>query len=412
MPLPSALAAIVHLAAMSVIGPVSFAVLSLLLSLSVLLLPALGLGLLFAPVFALALYGCAWLERHRVASLFKLDVPEAPMRTSDRRDGWRHIATLLLQFADGRNWLGILHGAIVTILGFVTISLVQTILGALVIVFMPIIPGAIDNGLVTLFGLVIASDPIVRTLIMLLIVALSLAGLYGLACTHRAISRSFFLPDRERELEQQARESAQRRSEAMHAAEVERSRIERDLHDGVQPRLVSVGMTLGMAKRKIDEDPSQARVLLDEAHASTKDAITELRRLARGFHPAVLEDQGLDAALSALVAASRIPVKLDVRMAGRAAREAEAAMYFAIAESLANIAKHSGAKCARVTVVSRPDGALWGRIEDDGSGGARVVPGGGLDGILNRVRAAGGVLNLSSPQGGPTTIEVSLPCAS
>jgi signal transduction histidine kinase len=205
------------------------------------------------------------------------------------------------------------------------------------------------------------------------------------------------------------------RAGAVRASEVERTRIERDLHDGVQPRLVSVGMTLGMAQQKIDTDPAAARALIDEAHTSTKAAITELRQLARGIHASVLDDRGLDAALSALAARSHVPVALDVRVDGRCSSTTEAAVYFVIAESLTNAAKHARATDVRVVVRSRDEAngrALWARVEDNGIGGATVLPGGGLDGIMNRIVAAGGTARLDSPVGGPTALEVSVPCAS
>lgn len=198
----------------------------------------------------------------------------------------------------------------------------------------------------------------------------------------------------------------------MRAADVERTRIERDLHDGVQPRLVSVGMTLGLAGRVIDSDPSAARELIMEAHSSTKAAITELRQLARGIHTSVLEDRGLDAALSALAGRSHIPVELHVELPGRVDRDAEAALYFITAEALTNAAKHSRASACRVDVRSQSNSSLWAWIADNGIGGARVVPGGGLDGMTNRVLAAGGDITITSPAGGPTTIEVDIPCAS
>lgn len=126
----------------------------------------------------------------------------------------------------------------------------------------------------------------------------------------------------------------------------------------------------------------------------------------------MLTDRGLDAALSALAARSPIPVSLDVALASRCSPEAEAALYFAVAESLTNVAKHSGASTAHVVVRSRPGATVWARIEDDGVGGAHVQPGGGLDGVANRVRSAGGMFSLTSPPHGPTTIEVSVPCGS
>ncbi|NLT25044.1 MAG: sensor histidine kinase, partial [Microbacteriaceae bacterium] len=202
-----------------------------------------------------------------------------------------------------------------------------------------------------------------------------------------------------------------RRTQAMAAAEIERTRIERDLHDGVQPRLVSVAMTLGMAKRKLRDDPAGAERLIDEAHGSVKTAVTELRQLVRGIHPAVLQDRGLDAALSALVGRSAVPVDISVDLHRRYPNQVEAAMYFAVAESLANAAKHSGATSIRVLITEHA-GSIWARIDDNGRGGARALPGGGLDGVHKRVTAAGGTFSLSSPEGGPTTIEVSVPCAS
>lgn len=180
-------------------------------------------------------------------------------------------------------------------------------------------------------------------------------------------------------------------------------------------------MTLGLAQQKIDSDPAAAKALIDEAHTSTKAAITELRQLARGIHASVLDDRGLDAALSALAARSPVPVVLDVRLDGRCSRTAEAALYFSIAESITNAAKHSRASECRVTVRRRTEPGpgdtaetvwLWARVEDNGVGGARVIPGGGLDGIVNRIVAAGGTSRLDSPHGGPTALEVSVPCAS
>ena len=255
-------------------------------------------------------------------------------------------------------------------------------------------------------------------------IIVSLALLIGAALLHAVLTRAVLVPSREAVLVEQARTAGTQRESAVRSGELERTRIERDLHDGVQPRLVSVGMTLGLAQQKIDSDPAAAKALIDEAHTSTKAAITELRQLARGIHASVLDDRGLDAALSALAARSHVPVTLDVRLpdasgdpSNRCSRTAEAAVYFAIAESLTNAAKHSRGSEVRVT-VRRRDGAdqgapmLWARVEDNGVGGARVLPGGGLDGIAHRIAAAGGVSRLDSPHGGPTALEVSVPCAS
>src|SRR5699024_8374949 len=246
----------------------------------------------------------------------------------------------------------------------------------------------------------------------LLVTLIGLALAVALALLHRVLTTAIIGGGaREEQLKAEARASSAQRAGAVRAADVERTRIERDLHDGVQPRLVSVGMTLGLAQETIDSDPGAAKQLVAEAHTSTKAAITELRQLARGIHASVLDDRGLDAALSAVASRSHIPVSLDVRLPGRAGRDAEAAVYFAIAESLTNAAKHSRASSCRVTVRGRPEeGILWARVEDDGMGGARVLPGGGLDGVQNRIAALGGTSRLESPAGGPTSLEVSVPC--
>ncbi|HEX7835066.1 MAG TPA: histidine kinase, partial [Pseudolysinimonas sp.] len=257
-------------------------------------------------------------------------------------------------------------------------------------------------------GIPVAWAPLVG----ILGIAASVVGMIGLALLHRTLSLAIVIRSRETELTEKVRTSTAQREGAVRAADLERTRIERDLHDGVQPRLVSVGMTLGLAQQKIDNDPDTAKELIAEAHTSTKAAITELRQLARGIHASVLDDRGLDAALSALAGRSHIPVNLDVRMDGRCSRDAEAAVYFSIAESLTNAAKHSRASEARVTVRIREGNTLWARVEDNGMGGAQVQPGGGLDGIANRVLAAGGTFRLDSPQGGPTSLEVNVPCAS
>lgn len=205
------------------------------------------------------------------------------------------------------------------------------------------------------------------------------------------------------------------RSGAVDAATTERLRIERDLHDGVQPMLVALSMKLGMARRKLDTDPEGGKELVAEAHQDSKDAITELRQLARGIHPAVLEDRGLDAAVSALAARSSVPVAVDVQVPADVNKEAESVSYFVVAESLTNIAKHAQARSARVSVRSSEPGRLQIVVVDDGTGGARIDRSGtstGLAGLADRIASAKGTLTVTSPIGGPTTIVAEVPCAS
>jgi signal transduction histidine kinase len=193
-------------------------------------------------------------------------------------------------------------------------------------------------------------------------------------------------------------------------AMADRRQIERDLHDGAQQRLLSLGMELGMALEKFDSDPAAARGLVGDAHAELQRAIAELRNLARGIHPAVLTDRGLDAALSALAARSPVPVRLDVRVEERPPASIEATAYFIVAEALTNAARYADAK--RVDVRVRQGGdKLHIEVKDDGVGGAEQRDGGGLAGLADRASSVEGSLRVTSPRGGPTVVAADLPCA-
>ncbi|MFI8961489.1 sensor histidine kinase [Streptomyces sp. NPDC053493] len=185
-------------------------------------------------------------------------------------------------------------------------------------------------------------------------------------------------------------------------------RIERDLHDGAQARLVSLAMDLGLAKEKLAEDPRAAAAMVDEAHGEVKLALQELRDLARGIHPAVLTDRGLDAALSAVAARCTVPVSVDVDLPARPAAAIEGIAYFTVSELLQNVSKHAKARRAAVDVW-RTDGRLMLQVRDDGVGGADVAAGRGLAGLTERLDAVDGVLAVDSPAGGPTTVTAELP---
>ena len=399
---------ILHLAGIGVIGGFIFATLSGLLGTGLGLLFAAGVGIVLLVGLVYALFGVGWFEVARVSALYRSPITPLRWRPRDRPGfaGW--LRSLGRQAIDGRMWRALANFAITAVLGWIVLRLAFGLVWSIAISFAPLtgtdaVMGPFGGG---------GIDPAWAPLIGILGVAACLAGMIGLALLNRVLSLAIVVRSREAELTERVRTSTAQREGAVRAADVERTRIERDLHDGVQPRLVSVGMTLGLAQQKIDNDPAAAKELIAEAHTSTKAAITELRQLARGIHASVLDDRGLDAALSALAGRSHIPVHLDVRMDGRCSREAEAAVYFSIAESLTNAAKHSRASEARVTVRLRDGGVLWARVEDNGMGGAQVQPGGGLDGIANRILAAGGTFRLESPVGGPTSLEVNVPCAS
>jgi signal transduction histidine kinase len=201
----------------------------------------------------------------------------------------------------------------------------------------------------------------------------------------------------------------QTRAGAVEAAESQLRRIERDLHDGAQARLVALGMNLGLAEQQLTKDPEKAQEHLAEARKTAGVALQELRDLARGIHPPILADRGLDAAIGALAAHAAVPVSIDVELADRPPTAVETAAYFVAAEGLANALKHAQASRIDIAVHERED-AVVVRVLDDGRGGVSET-GGGLHGLRQRVEALDGSLRIASPDGGPTVIEAVLPCA-
>ncbi len=227
---------------------------------------------------------------------------------------------------------------------------------------------------------------------------------------HAALAKAMLGPSRTSFLEAETDRLSASRARGVEAAEAERRRIERDLHDGAQQRLVAVAMGLGRARSKMESDPDGAAELIAEAHADAKLAISELRDLARGIYPSVLGDRGLDAALSALAAKCPIPVDVSVDVEPRPSTAVESTAYFTVAEALTNIAKHAGATQAAVR-VTRTENSVVVEVTDNGHGGAQVRPGGGLAGLADRAATIDGVVVVVSPIGGPTVIRTELPCA-
>jgi signal transduction histidine kinase len=216
-------------------------------------------------------------------------------------------------------------------------------------------------------------------------------------------------PSRAEELEHRVEHLTQTRAGVVDAADAERRRLERDLHDGTQQRLVSLAINLGMA-RVSATTAQEAQQALVQAHEEAKAALSELRDLIRGLHPAVLEDRGLDAALSGVAARMPIPVRLNVDMPRRPAPVIEAVAYFVVSEGLANIAKHAQASQAEV-VVQRAGDRLHIIVSDDGVGGADPARGTGLAGLARRAESVDGDFDVFSPPGGPTLLSVDLPCS-
>ena len=201
------------------------------------------------------------------------------------------------------------------------------------------------------------------------------------------------------------------RSHAIEIAEAERRRIERDLHDGAQQRLVALAMDLGMARQKMDTDPEGAKALVDEAHQEAKRAIVELRDLARGIHPVALGDRGLEGAIPALAGRCPLPIEVHVDLVDRPAPSIEGMAYFIVSECLANTVKYAGATRGSVHIRQVGD-RLHLEVTDDGVGGAQPALGSGLRGLADRAESVDGHFEVWSPLGGPTVIRAELPCAS
>ena len=204
------------------------------------------------------------------------------------------------------------------------------------------------------------------------------------------------------------------RARVVDAADAERRRIERDLHDGAQQRLVSVAMSVGQAKSRISSsDDAVLKGLLDDAHREAKNAIGEIRTLTRGLHPPILTDRGLHAALSSVAALCTVPVTIEIDPAStgerRASATVESTVYFVVSEALTNVSKHANAGHVRVA-VTRDDCAVRVTVDDDGCGGAQVRAHGGLAGLQDRLSGIDGTLSVDSPVGGPTRLEVIIPC--
>jgi signal transduction histidine kinase len=229
---------------------------------------------------------------------------------------------------------------------------------------------------------------------------------------HGALTLWMLGPNRTAQLEARTRQLKDSRARGVDAVEAERKRIERDLHDGAQQRLVAVAMSLGRAQLKLDvnnpADAAAVRDLIGAAHADAKLAVSELRDLARGIYSPVLQDRGLDAALSALTARMLIHVDVEVTVEPRPPAPVETTTYFIVSETLTNIAKHAGADRASVR-VTRDDDTVVVEIIDNGHGGASVRPGGGLSGLTDRAATIDGVLTVVSPVGGPTVVRADLP---
>lgn len=241
-------------------------------------------------------------------------------------------------------------------------------------------------------------------------IAIALTAGRAILRGHFRLARAFLAPTPRMSLAARVEQLTTTRHDALDNSAAELRRIERDLHDGAQARLVAMGMSLGTIEALIEKDPAKAKELLAAARASSAEALAELRDLVRGIHPPVLAERGLGDAVRALALRMEMPVTVEVDLPGRAEEPVEAAAYFAISEVLTNAAKHSGADQVWLD-VHYVEGALRIAVTDNGRGGARLSAGSGLRGVERRLSAFDGVLAVSSPPGGPTMVTMEVPCA-
>jgi signal transduction histidine kinase len=379
--------------------------------------PLHPLWLLEAVAVFLAVPALTWMHRHRARVTEGAEIPPQPAiprRLSVRgvaaagrsRATWRQLGYHLVAgpalAAGGIAVLGVwLAGVLYTLVyGYAWALPHQSLL------WRGRSPGGPANHLPAMLGIP-ADAYLTAAGIAALCVAPWLTG--AVAALDVTTARALLGPSRTEELEHQVRRLAQTRAGAVDAADAERRRLERDLHDGTQQRLVSLAMNLGMARVEVTT-AEQAKNAIAAAHEEAKAALTELRNLIRGLHPAVLEDRGLDAALSGVAARMPVPVRLTVDLPRRPPPVIEAVAYFVVSEALTNVAKHAQASQAEVFVQLTGD-RLHVIISDDGVGGADPARGTGLAGLAKRASSVDGTLEIASPPGGPTLITVDLPCA-
>ena len=368
-------------------------------------LPLLGVILRLADWFAQT-------ERARFAFFTGVQIPAWPAAGSPGRPGYRWgIIPRWQMWREGETWaeLGYALLRLPVSAVAVTASVVTWAVGV-ILLLLPAYAWAMPSGGPT-FG-----DTVLHTRAQITFLAVAGAVVLlaapqltrGLAIADTGLARR--LLGSHRDLAARVTELEISRERVVDAAEAERRRIERDLHDGAQQRLVALAMELGRAKAKFGDDLDAARELVDQAHAQAKEALTELRNLVRGVHPPVLTDRGLDAALSGLAALCPVPVEVHVDVPVRPKSSVEAVAYFTVAEALTNVAKHSRASHAKVVVEGHGfPGTLTVMISDDGIGGANIDSP-GLSGLADRVSGVDGRMSVESPVGGPTIIAAELPC--
>ncbi|MDG4666313.1 histidine kinase [Mycobacterium sp. 236(2023)] len=370
-----------------------------------------------AVVFIYLMRGVDYVERVRSEAVFALGIGIPPRRLSHYTGFQRWAHQLWLDVSSARFWKAVAHHYLRMLYDA---SVTAIALALLVFAFLaPAAAIAIGHSDPEA-GLSFLPTPLAFVLAVVAVAA-AVALVIFAPVLDATIDRWLLPASPTAALQHEVSVLADAREGAVTSAQTERHRIERDLHDSVQPRLVSLAMTIGLAQTKLDTDLPAAKALISEAHDDAKSALVELRNVVRGIAPTILSDRGLDAALSSVVqraANSGVPTTLSVHLPRRLPDEVEACAYFVVAEALTNVSRHAGASQAAVTVrLDEAENQLHVTVFDDGHGGARVVEedgitdATGLRGLDERVRAARGTFTVSSPVTGPTVITAVLPCA-
>ena len=366
-------------------------------------------------VFVYLIRGVDRVERVRSEAVFGFGIPVPPRRTSpyDGFQRWAH--QLWLDVSSARFWKIVAHHYL-----RMTYDILASLLALALLTFAitgPALASAVNRSdLDADFWFI--SPPLAWVLAVVALVA-AVAIVVFAPVVDAAVDRWLLPPSPTAALQHEVSALTHARRGAVSSAQTERHRIERDLHDSVQPRLVSLAMTIGLAQTKLDTDLPQAKILIGEAHDDAKSALVELRNVVRGIAPTILPDRGLDAALSSVVQrieTSGVPTSLNVDLPRRLPDEVESCAYFVVAEALTNVAKHARATQAVVTVrFDEATNALFVSVYDDGVGGAAVTDDDdatGLRGLGERVTAARGTFEVSSPVTGSTIVTAVLPCGS
>ena len=323
------------------------------------------------------------------------------------------------EFLDEARWRDVVYVLVVCPLAIFELSLVLALgTAAVALILSPLIVAGLRSAVAPAVidippaGSAMLAAAVLAGLVLVPVTALTARGVMVL---HRTIVEALLCVSPAEALRRDVARLRGSRSAALELEASELRRIERDLHDGAQQRLVALAIDLGRAEERIDTDPAAAKVLVQTARGQAQQALAELRGLVRGTAPAILVDRGLVAAIGAVAGGCPVPASVDSGLSPgeRLPAAIERAAYFVVAEALANVAKHSGASRCEVTVRRAVSAAAGDRltieVRDDGAGGATMVPGGGLTGLRDRVEAVDGTIELSSPPGGPTTVRVELP---